>query len=161
MSGSKVKKSAESINSLACFNEWDTAGAKRLKYPAREARQTSSGRLRACPGVVYFDKNLLNEAVEKYKNSKFVEDCFRDITDADILIDKVIGLKEDEKNYKKGLKDHYDAFIVQEHGYRQGFWTQNNGIENIKKTSMYKDLEKESRGSKILIYTSLEDFEIA
>ena len=54
MSGSKVKKSAGSINSLACFNEWDTAGAKRLKYPARKARQTSSGRLRACPGVVYF-----------------------------------------------------------------------------------------------------------
>ena len=53
MSGSKVKKSAGSINSLACFNEWDTAGAKRLKYPAREARQTSSGRLRACPGGVY------------------------------------------------------------------------------------------------------------
>ena len=55
MSGSKVKKSAGSINSLACFNEWDTAGAKRLKYPAREARQTSSGRLRACPGVVYLN----------------------------------------------------------------------------------------------------------
>ena len=54
MSGSKVKKRAGSINSLACFNEWDTAGAKRLKYPAREARQTSSGRLRACPGVVYY-----------------------------------------------------------------------------------------------------------
>ena len=58
MSGSKVKKSAGSINSLACFNEWDTAGAKRLKYPAREARQTSSGRLRACPGVVYFTSVL-------------------------------------------------------------------------------------------------------
>ena len=64
MSGSKVKKSAGSINSLACFNEWDTAGAKRLKYPAREARQTSSGRLRACPGVVYlFDRLKLSDRI--------------------------------------------------------------------------------------------------
>ena len=107
-----------------------------------------------------FDKHLLDEAVEKYRKSSLVEDRYRDIIDMNCLIKKVIGLKEDEKDYKKGLKEHYDAFVVQEHGFRQGFWIWNNGLEKIKNSSLYKDLEKKSRGSRILIYTSLDDFVI-
>jgi hypothetical protein len=108
-----------------------------------------------------FDKHLLDEAVEKYRKSSLVEDRYRDIINMNCLIKKVIGLKEDEKDYKKGLKNHYDTFVVQEHGFRQGFWIWNNGIDKIKKSSLYKDLEKSGHGSKILIYTSLKDFEVA
>ena len=108
------------------------------------------------PDEYDFDESLLDEAVEKFRASDIVEPKYKDIVDADILISKLIGLVEDEKGFKHGLKEGHKTFIVQEHGFRESTWLDSTDKEEIKKSADYYDLAK--GGQNVLIYTSPKDF---
>ena len=112
------------------------------------------------PDRMDFDKNLLQDAVEQFKQSDLVNPKYKDLANVSILLDKLVGLCEDEKLYKKGLKNGFNAFIIQEYGYRQGFWM-NGTLEDIKASKDYKELVERSRGVNVRIYTDIMDFEVA
>lgn len=112
------------------------------------------------PDSMDFEKDVLLPAVDQFRQSDLVEDRYRDLTNVSILIDKLVGLCEDEKLYKKGLKNGYNAFVIQEYGYRQGFWM-NGTREDVQKSKEYKDLVEKSRGIKVRVYTDIKDFEVA
>ena len=110
------------------------------------------------PDEYDFDESILKDAVEKYRKSDHVEDIYRSVVDADILIDGVIRLSEDEKRFKMGLKKGHKSFTVQEHGFREGFWYGSDDKDKIKQLREYEKLTQ--GGERVSIYTSLDDFVI-
>ena len=64
-----------------------------------------------------FNIHLLDSVIEKLRNTSLVETEYRDIFNADCLIDKVIRLKNDEKVYKDFCKKGYQCTLLVTDGY--------------------------------------------
>ena len=113
------------------------------------------------PDIYRFDERILNAEVEKYKESDLVEDKYRNFVSLNGLLNELLRLISDEKSYKQGVKKGYNALVLLDRGYRcEGYYT-NGSKDQIEKSKDYLDLKsKGDPGSKMLVYTSLDDFKL-
>ena len=80
----------------------------------------------------FFDEKLLDEEVKSYSQSVYVEDRYRQIVNAQIFITELARLTEDEKVWKKGVRDGYYTFVRGKvKGYIYvGYYTNTDDSEN-------------------------------
>lgn len=121
-----------------------------------------------CGGDHYdFKESLLDVAVDRFKKSSLLEDEYRDIANLDIMLNHLVNLIEQEKEYKKGVKKGYPTYVRATDGFHiLGYYTRQLAAE-VKKdeyyqsflekcnTTMFKDWNKQ-----VNIYDNIENFNI-
>lgn len=115
-----------------------------------------------------FKEIILNEEVERFRNSDMVKPIYKDIVNLDILLYELTGLMESEKEYKKAIKKGYNSYVEACDGYHyKGYYTKGTNPKAIRDTEFYgkfvddcrKDMFKDWDG-KVKIYTNPDDFKI-
>lgn len=114
-----------------------------------------------------FNTKVLDEEVEKYKNSDRTEEKYKEFTDLDSLLADLAEVMQREKDYKKGVKMGYKTYVMASDTYHvRGYYT-NSDIDKITSTPFHKEFMKSCKeaffkdwNEEVIIYTSLDDFNI-
>lgn len=114
-----------------------------------------------------FKESLLDAVVNRFKKSSLLEDKYRDIANLDIMLNHLVNLIEQEKEYKKGVKKGYPTYVRATDGFHiLGYYTRQLAAD-VKKdeyyqsflekcnTTMFKDWNKQ-----VNIYDNIENFNI-
>ncbi len=110
-----------------------------------------------------FNEKVLDNVVDQYRKSSLVDPEYKDIVSAESLISEIIGLTEDEKQYKKMLKQGYVTYVVwSDRGLMKGYFTKTFG-PLIKETAYFKKFCADCgdpEGKKVKVYSGLDDFNL-
>ena len=81
------------------------------------------------PDLFEFKESILDEEVQKYKKSVPLDDeRYRDIISLEILLGDLVRLIQTEKDFKKGLKNGYKAYVnVRNQAVTGGYFTNFSG----------------------------------
>ena len=120
------------------------------------------------PDRFEFNEDVLDDVVEKLRISSLIEDEYREIVNADILMYELTKLMEDEKNYKKMAKQGYPIVFLASDGYHVlTFAVRTGKVEDIIQSDRYLQWTKKAKESMyenvemtIKSYTSLDDFKL-
>ena len=119
-------------------------------------------------GLYEFDKTLLTRATDQYRYSGVIDEGLEPLFNEDDLLAIIVGLKDDETKYKKGIKKGYNAYIVCDNYTEAHAYYDNGTREEILNSSKFKDFverhclnaEDSVLPSRVSIYTDIKDFVI-
>lgn len=114
-----------------------------------------------------FKESLLDAVVDRFKKSSLLEDKYREIANLDIMINYIVNLIEQEKEYKKGVKKGYPTYVRATDGFHiLGYYTRQLAAD-VKKDEYYQSfLEKcnatmfKDWNKQVNIYYNIENFNI-
>lgn len=114
-----------------------------------------------------FDTSALAGEVERYMQSDMVEDKYREITDLDILLANLVVLMDDEKMYKKGVKEGYGTLVVADDGCHMRAYATTQGKDEVRGSKSFEEFIADCRkgfwkdwDGKVKVYGSLDDFNL-
>lgn len=113
-----------------------------------------------------FKEIMLNEEVDRFRNSSMVESQYKAIANLDILLYELVKLMDIEKAYKKAVKKGYKSYVEACDGYHiKGYYTRSNDKKAIKNSEFYAKFVDDCKkvmfkdwDGKVSIYTSPDDF---
>ena len=85
-----------------------------------------------------FDERVLEDAVKSYAKSDRVEDKYKDIFNLDCLMQDILNLAQDEKDYKKCVKKGYKTYVRASDGFHVSGYYCMETPEQIAKTDYHK-----------------------
>lgn len=113
-----------------------------------------------------FKEIMLNEEVDRFRNSSMVEPQYKAIANLDILLYELVKLMDIEKAYKKAIKKGYKTYVEAFDGYHcRGYYTKDTNPKAIRDTEFYAKFVDDCKkvmfkdwDGKVGIYTSPDDF---
>jgi len=156
------------IKSLKSFKDHDgyTVYQGNIYYKGKKLGFWSEDSWGGCD-TFHFDESILDAEVERYRKSHMVEDRFRSLVSIESMLIDIVHLMDDEKMYKKALKNGHTTLMIATDGYHvfatSCVSTDDRPLKMRWRREFVDDCKKQffdTWDGKVTFYESLDDFNV-